>query len=77
LVEGDTNETYDVFMRDTCAGSTTRVSVAADGSEANRLSPFGRLSGDGAWVAFQSRATNLSAEDGNSRYDVFLRGPLS
>src|SRR5436309_246808 len=35
LVAGDTNGTYDIFVRDTVSGSTTRVSVASDGTQGN------------------------------------------
>ncbi|MGH2755665.1 MAG: TolB family protein [Actinomycetota bacterium] len=39
LVEGDTNGTWDIFVRDLERGTTERVSVASDGSEANHRPP--------------------------------------
>jgi Tol biopolymer transport system component len=72
-VPGDTNGAYDVFVRDADDGSTTRVSLAADGAEPD--APSGRpvISGDGRHVAFESGATNLvTGTDGAGR-DVFVR----
>ena len=39
LVEGDTNGTWDIFVRDLLKETTERVSVASDGSEANHRPP--------------------------------------
>jgi Tol biopolymer transport system component len=55
LVDGDTNQTYDAFVRDRLTGMTERVSVRSDGSEANGVSGFASISADGRYVAFQSR----------------------
>jgi len=52
---------------------TTRVSLAFDGSEANRSSYDAALSADGRHVAFESEATNLVRDDGNLKLDVFVR----
>ncbi|GIV76135.1 MAG: hypothetical protein KatS3mg050_0529 [Litorilinea sp.] len=59
LVDGDGNGRVDVFVHDRRTGETTRVSVADDGRETNDDSGAPALSGDGRYVAFQSRATNL------------------
>ena len=52
----------DVFVRDRLTGTTERVNVGSDGTEANGSSainvPLG-ISGDGRYVAFNSNATNL------------------
>ncbi|WP_304608569.1 S-layer family protein [Inquilinus sp. Marseille-Q2685] len=73
LVGGDTNGGLDVFMRDTQTGVTTRVSTASDGSQANGASQNVDVTGDGAFVGFQSTATNLVAGDGNGFSDVFVK----
>ena len=75
LVEGDTNNSIDVFLRDRQAGTTERVSVAAGGIEANSFSGSASLSADGRFVAFESGATNLVAGevDGNGVEDIFVR----
>jgi len=77
LVPGDTNGPFwygfDVFVRDLQAGATTRVNVGPGGAEANdasRGSP--EISADGRWVAFDSSASNLVADDTNDLPDVFV-----
>ncbi|MDW5328423.1 hypothetical protein [Plantactinospora sp. KLBMP9567] len=72
LVSGDTNEDADVFVRDRVAGTTTRVSVAGDGSQGNAWSVEPVLSADGRFVAFTSRASNLVPGDANDEPDAFV-----
>ena len=72
LVPGDTNGVDDVFVHDRATGTTTRVSVAGDGTQANRLSTDPDVSPDGRWVAFWSSATILVPGDTNRAADVFL-----
>jgi Tol biopolymer transport system component len=77
LVAGDTNGTSDIFLRDLATGTTARVSVATDGTEANGSSFLPSLSVDGRFVVFCSGATNLAAGDTNGEDDVFLRDLLT
>ncbi|MGH8881247.1 MAG: hypothetical protein ACRD0P_28525, partial [Stackebrandtia sp.] len=72
LVPGDTNATYDVFVRDRRTGATSRVSVASDGSQANDTSDGPAFSADGRYVAFVSLADNLVPGDTNGAHDVFV-----
>lgn len=72
LVEGDTNDRDDVFVRDRQAGTTERVSVASDGSQANESSYQPAISGNGQVVAFHSKADSLVADDTNEADDVFV-----
>ncbi len=72
LVGGDTNNTRDVLVRDQVTGTTTRVNVATDGSQANLLSDTPSISFDGRYIAFASMADNLVAGDTNGAADVFL-----
>lgn len=58
LVAGDTNATWDVFVRDLSAGRTRRVSVGADGLQADGPSLAPLISADGRFVAFQGFASN-------------------
>ncbi|WP_186763327.1 TolB family protein [Lentzea tibetensis] len=71
LVPGDTNQVSDVFLRDTQQGTTTRISVASDGTEANELSYEPSISADGRYVAYGSGASNLVPGDGNHAADIF------
>jgi Tol biopolymer transport system component len=73
LVPDDRNQVQDVFVRDRRTGTTTRVSVADDGSEANGESGGPAISADGRIVAFWSNATNLVPGDTYGRKDVFVR----
>lgn len=72
LVRGDTNETTDVFVRDRLTGTTERVSVASDGTEGNLFSAGPAISATGRYVAFNSFANNLVADDTNGVVDIFL-----
>ncbi|MEU7043127.1 protein TolB [Streptomyces varsoviensis] len=52
---------------------TVRASVAADGTQGDAASTAGVISADGRYVAFTSRATNLTP-DANSRFpDTFVK----
>ncbi|MGC1377192.1 MAG: sortase [Anaerolineales bacterium] len=73
LVPGDTNQTDDVFLRDTQTNQTTRLSVAPDGTQGNETSSADDISGDGRYVVFGSFATNLVDGDTNEATDIFLR----
>jgi Tol biopolymer transport system component len=73
LAAGDTNTSFDVFLRDRVAGTTERVSVDSAGAEGNGASTGGALSADGRYVAFESDATNLVASDTNGVRDMFVR----
>ncbi|MBI4730042.1 MAG: PD40 domain-containing protein [Acidobacteria bacterium] len=73
LVPGDTNGVADVFVRDRSGGTVSRVSVAADGGQADARSLLPAISLDGRYVAFESDATNLVEEDTNGASDIFVR----
>ena len=73
LVAGDTNRTYDVFVRDRQTGTVTRASLAADGGQGNSYSYRQSISDDGRFVAFHSAASNLIPNDTNPADDVFIR----
>lgn len=77
LVTGDANGFIDVFLFDRhvpAMPTTTRVSKPSSvGVEANGQSANARISGNGDWVAFQSKATNLAGTDANPSFaDVFV-----
>lgn len=64
----------DVFVRDLPSNTTILVSVSADGlSSANEESSYPRISADGRWVVFESKASNLGPSDSNSDWDIYLR----
>jgi Tol biopolymer transport system component len=72
LVVGDTNGVEDVFLRDTVGGTTVRLSVGPGGVQANGGSRTPSLSTDGRFLAFESDASNLVANDTNEATDIFV-----
>jgi Tol biopolymer transport system component len=73
LVPGDTNDGWDVFVRDVQLGTTSMVSQSSSGIPGNLESFSGALSGDGRYATFASNADNLVDLDTNQREDLFLR----
>ncbi|HEV8113777.1 MAG TPA: calcium-binding protein [Planctomycetota bacterium] len=75
LVPGDSNGTWDVFVRDRLSATTERVSVDSNGLEGNGFSGgYGiAISPDGRYVAFDSQATNLIPGGTNGARNIFLR----
>jgi hypothetical protein len=76
LVQGDTNEKSDAFVRDLATGRTSRLNGSSAGKQANAGVPSSyppQISGDGESVAFTSSASNLIAGDTNAASDVFVR----
>ena len=73
LVNGDTNNLPDIFVRDLQTNQTTRVSVASDGTQANNFSFEPSISADGRYVAFVSWADNLVSGDTNRPHQDLFR----
>src|SRR5262249_29123414 len=72
LVPNDTNNAYDVFIRDRLLGTTEMVSVNDQGVQGNAMSFRCAISADGNSVSFSSGATNLVGDDTNGQWDVFV-----
>lgn len=70
LVPGDTNDKPDIFVRDLVNGTTTCVSVDANGVACGGRYPS--ISADGQRVAFDSKSDALVAGDSNGERDVFV-----
>lgn len=73
LVRRDTNRAPDVFIRDRSKGTTRRVNVAANGSQANATSRDTDMDLDARLVVFTSDATNLVPNDTNEQPDIFVK----
>lgn len=73
LVPDDTNHQLDMFVKDRQTGVTTRVSTGANGEQANGESRWASISGNGQYVIFESRASNLVPNDTNGAVDVFRK----
>ena len=72
LVENDTNETVDIFVR-AGDGVVERVSTTPEGIQSEGACRRPRISADGRYVVFLSRGQNLVVPDSNGQYDVFIR----
>ena len=72
-VQGDTNGVSDIFVKDLWTGTTRRVSTSSTEGQADGSSQAPAISSGGRYVAFQSRATNLVADDTNNVTDVFVK----
>jgi hypothetical protein len=77
LVSEDTNFAVDIFVRDTLANTTTRVSVDSSEAQGNGTSSNPSISADGRYVAFESNATNLVGGDTNGMTDIFVRDTVT
>jgi Tol biopolymer transport system component len=72
LVDGDTNNASDIFVRDRVKGTTERVSVSSGGAQGggNSYSPY--MTPNGRYVVFTSEAGSLVSGDTNGQPDVFI-----
>lgn len=78
LVAGDTNNSSDLFAFNTATHTVQLITRALDGGMASDGSYNYSISADGRYVAFESYATNLVANDGNgANGDIFLRDLLT
>jgi Ca2+-binding RTX toxin-like protein len=73
LVSGDTNGTFDVFVRDINTNTISRISTATNGTQGNGDSYGVAISADGRYVVFESDASNLVSGDTNGTRDVFVK----
>ena len=76
IVTDDFNGVGDVFVRDTGAATTRRVSLGTMSQEGNGASTAPALNVDGTVTAFTTAATSFTATDGNGATDVFSRASL-
>jgi Tol biopolymer transport system component len=74
LVDGDTNNLPDVFVRDRETSTTSRVSIGSKGQQSDSVSYtyVPAISEDGSRVVFSSSATTLVPNDQNGTSDIFV-----
>jgi Tol biopolymer transport system component len=72
LVTGDLGGHWDIFLRDRLLASTTLISRSTAGVQADDNSGVPFISADGAFIAYESSATNLVAGDTNNQADIFV-----
>ena len=66
-----------VYLRDTVANVTSRISQGINGGEPDGPSSWPSISHDGRFVAFGSEASNLVKGDRNGQADIFLYDRLT
>lgn len=72
LVSGDTNGQSDIFLYDCESRQIERISNGLAESQANDASTTPRLSPDGRYITFMSKASNLVIDDANGETDIFV-----
>lgn len=72
LVEGETVDGQQIYLRDTTTDTTTLVSRARGGDGGDGPSDFASISADGMRIVYHSAATDLVADDRNRAGDVFM-----
>ncbi len=75
LDPGDTDPDLDIYAKDLRTGNLVLVSTSGEGAKGNGRSYQPSISGRGEHVAFQSEATNLHPDDGDTILDVFVKDP--
>jgi len=76
LVSNDNNGMPDVFVRDRVNGTTQRISIASDGTQADGNSgdgyPGTNISADGRYIVFNSSANSLLENGSNDTLGLFI-----
>ena len=79
LVPADTNNDYDVFVRDRWTGTNSRINLSSTGQETPAQGENasnnggGYISADGRYVAFSSEARDLVPDRTNGARSIFVR----
>jgi Tol biopolymer transport system component len=73
LVANKTTIFRDIYVHDRLTGTTERVNLSSDETEANGNTFIAHISGDGHFVTFNSLASNLVSGDTNFLTDIFVR----
>jgi len=73
IVEGDNDGLPDLFLHDLTAGATKLISKSVSLGPASVRDGYGpSISGNGRFVAFDSKSSNLVPGDANHTHDVFV-----
>jgi hypothetical protein len=71
IVNGDTNNAWDVFLRDTQAGTTTRAVTRENGTPINEGTTGYAMTRDARKILFGTTA-GLAASDTNGAFDIYV-----
>ncbi len=72
LVPEDTNGKIDIYVRDMWLNTTSLISLSSTGEQGDQDSTKPRMTGDGRFIAFLSKASNLVSDDNNGKQDLFV-----
>ncbi len=72
IVPGDHNRAVDVFRYDAVLDETIKVSQTLGGQETDKFSYASAISGDGRFVAYSTKATNMGPADVNNDVDAYV-----
>jgi Domain of unknown function (DUF4347)/Concanavalin A-like lectin/glucanases superfamily/PA14 domain/RTX calcium-binding nonapeptide repeat (4 copies)/Calx-beta domain/WD40-like Beta Propeller Repeat len=72
LAANDNNGQDDIFVYDRQTGQTKNITLLGNRSSFERT-----ISGNGRYIAFESNATNLVANDNNNQTDIFIYDQFS
>ncbi len=72
LVPRDRNDVFDVFRYDRITGETIRLSLTHRGRDPNADAMAPEISGDGRFVVYASRATNITPVEPAGEWDLYL-----
>lgn len=72
FVPEDTNNYWDIYVKDMMTGEIKLCSRSTAGVVGNGFSTMAIISGDGSIVCFMSTATNLVPNDTNNQWDYFV-----
>src|SRR5215218_3266645 len=69
----DSDREVDIYVKDLITGDLELASLTKDGTKANSMSMRPVISGDGTLVAFPSAADNLSPQDADGYFDLYVK----
>ena len=72
LVDEDTNNHEDVFLRDVATHQTYLVSINSTGQQGVHYSRYPSLSANGRLIGFESWAVNMVPDDNNRAPDIYI-----
>ena len=73
LVEGDSNASNDLFLRNLQTGTVQLISCDSSGAQGNAVSSQASLSADSRFLAFTSQANNFSETDSSANQDIYIK----
>ena len=77
IVTGPNGDYWQTYVKDLQQGTTEIVSISSTGNIGNGDSQAASISGDGRFIVFESKATNLDTIDDNAAPDIYVHDRLT